>query len=159
MKTRTIIVSLLALAVSMSLAACAGFDMGDIVHVKTPNGIQKTQGLPRTISLNEAEDEYQAWFDTVQRDGAAWRNNIERANEIRGILGQLAMTGLDELGPTIMGIPVIGPLAPGLGMLATYFIGAGNVRKQKEKSYNAGIDKGAATATKPPTPGTPPATA
>ena len=39
---------------SLGLAACAGFDLGDMVKVKTPNTIQQTRGLPRTTTLNEA---------------------------------------------------------------------------------------------------------
>jgi len=54
---------------ALVLASCAGLDLGDIVKVKTPNAIQQTTGLPSTLSLNEAEVEYQNWFNLTQTTG------------------------------------------------------------------------------------------
>ena len=101
--------------VSLALAACASFDLGDIIKVKTPNAIQQTTGLPSRTSLNEAQSEYQAWYESVQRNGTQWKNYIERGEEIRGLLGQLTLTALDEFGPAIAGVPVLGPALPGPG--------------------------------------------
>ena len=64
------IVGLLLMA--LVLTSCAGFDLGDLVKVKTPNTIQQTTGLPSTLSLNEAEVEYQTWFNQTQTTGAQW---------------------------------------------------------------------------------------
>jgi hypothetical protein len=134
--------------VSLALAACAGFDLGDVVKVKTPNEIQQTRGLPRSVTLNEAEAEYRAWFDDVQRTGAQWKAGIERGGEIRGLLGQLTLTALDDVGPALAGIPIAGPALPALTGLAGLFIGAGRLRKEKEASFNKGLEKGG-TATLP----------
>ena len=41
--------------ITLSLGACSGFDLGDIVRVKTPNRVQQSTGLAATTSLNEAE--------------------------------------------------------------------------------------------------------
>ena len=128
--------------VSLALAACAGFDLGDVVKVKTPNEIQQTRGLPGTTSLNEAEAEYRAWFDDVQRSGSQWRAAIDRGDEIRGLLGQVTLGALDEFGPTLAGIPVVGPAIPAMTGIVGLFVGAGRLRKEKESSYNAGIEVG-----------------
>lgn len=129
------------LLVSMSIAACAGFDMGDMIKVKTPNNVSKAHGVPSSTSLNEAENEYAGWLDDVQRDAEQWRTNIERGNEIRGVLSQLTLQALDSVGPTLAGVPVLGPALPALTGLAGLFLGVGRIRREKEKSYNAGIEK------------------
>jgi len=128
--------------ITLSLGACDAFDLGDFVKVKTPNTIQQTKGLPSTITLNEAEEEYQAWFEETQRVGAQWKSNIERASEIRGIFSQLTLSTLNDVGPTISGVPVVGPALPALTGLVGMFLGAGRLRKEKEASFNKGLREG-----------------
>jgi len=126
---------------ALVLASCAGLDLGDIVKVKTPNTIQQTTGLPSTMSLNEAEVEYQNWFGQTQTTGAQWKSNIEKAGEIRGLLGQLTLSALDSVGPTVAGLPVLGPALPALTGIVGLFIGAGRLRKEKEASFNKGMQR------------------
>ena len=121
---------------ALVLASCAGLDLGDIVKVKTPNTIQQTTGLPSTLSLNEAEVEYQNWFNLTQTTGAQWKGNIEKAGEIRGLLGQLTLSALDTVGPTVAGLPVLGPALPALTGIVGLFIGSGRLRKEKEASLS-----------------------
>lgn len=123
------------------LASCAGCNLGDMVHVKTPHSIQQQTGLPSKISLNEAEAEYRMWFTNTQEAGTQWQANIERANRIRGLLGQLTLNTLDDLGPIIAGVPVLGASLPVLTGLVGIFLGTRGKVKGKEKSYNAGIKK------------------
>jgi len=134
------IVGLLLLA--LVLASCAGFDLGDIVKVKTPNNIQQTTGLPSTLSLNEAEVEYQNWFNGTQTTGAQWKNSIEKAGELRGLFSQLTLSALDTVGPTVAGLPVLGPALPALTGIVGLFLGSGRLRKEKEASFNKGLEKG-----------------
>lgn len=134
------IVGLLLLA--LVLASCAGFDLGDIVKVKTPNNIQQTTGLPSTLSLNEAETEYQNWFNQTQTTGAQWKTNIEKAGELRGLFSQLTLSALDTVGPTVAGLPVLGPALPALTGIVGLFLGSGRLRKEKEASFNKGLEKG-----------------
>ncbi len=121
---------------ALVLASCAGLDLGDIVKVKTPNTIQQTTGLPSTLSLNEAEVEYQNWFNLTQTTGAQWKGNIEKAGEIRGLLGQLTLSALDTVGPTVAGLPVLGPALPALtGIVGLRRVGGrgGKLTSQKVK--------------------------
>jgi len=135
------------------LAGCAGFDLGDLVRVKTPHAIQQQTGLPTSVTLNEAETEYQAWYADVQRSGAQWKTNIERGNEVRALLSQISLSALDEVGPTLAGVPVLGPALPAVTGLLGLFLGAGKLRKEKEASFNEGMKRaregapGSATAT------------
>ena len=130
------------LMITLGLAACAGFDLGDIIKVRTPTSIQQTTGLPARISLNEAEAEYRAWFENAQRVGAQWKASIERAGEIRGLLNQLTLSALDQIGPAMGGIPVLGPALPALTGLAGLFIGSARLRREKEASFNKGLREG-----------------
>lgn len=137
-----------ALALSVTLAACAGFDIGDVVQVRTPAEVQQTTGLPRKQTLNEAESSYEAWVEDVTRQSAQWRESIERGNEVAMILTQISMRALDEVGPTIAGLPVLGPALPFLTLLTGLVIRRpGDVsrreaEKEKRSSYNRGIDVG-----------------
>jgi hypothetical protein len=140
-RNQTIFVFVLILVV-LGLAACAGFDLGDVVQVRTPNSVQQTTGLPARTSLNEAVVEYQAWFADVQRTGAQWKSNIERAEEVRGLLSQLTLSALDGLGPTLAGLPVFGPILPAATGLIGLFLGVGRLRKEKEASFNKGLEEG-----------------
>jgi hypothetical protein len=142
MTTRSYLYIAALALLALVLASCAGFDIGDLVKVKTPNTIQQTTGLASTLSLNEAEVEYQNWFNQTQSTGAQWKSNIERAGEIRGLLGQLTLTALDTVGPTVAGLPVLGPALPALTGIVGLFIGAGRLRKEKEASFNKGLEKG-----------------
>jgi hypothetical protein len=130
------------LMISLGLAACAGFDLGDIIKVRTPTSIQQMTGLPARISLNEAEAEYRAWFENTQRIGAQWKASIERAGEIRGLLNQLTLSALDQIGPVLSGIPMLGPALPALTGLAGLFIGSARLRREKEASFNKGLRDG-----------------
>ena len=146
------IVGLMLMA--LVLASCAGFDLGDLVKVKTPNNIQQTTGLPSTLSLNEAEVEYQNWFNQTQTTGAQWKGNIEKAGELRGLFSQLTLSALDTVGPTVAGLPVLGPALPALTGIVGLFIGSGRLRKEKEASFNKGLEKGSGLAGGPPSPPT-----
>ena len=128
--------------ITLALGACAGFDLGDLVRVRTPNRVQQSTGLAASTTLNEAEVEYRAWFEETQRTGGQWKANIERATEIRGIFSQLTLSALDQVGPTVAGIPMLGPALPALTGLVGLFLGTGRLRKEKESSFNKGMKEG-----------------
>jgi len=134
---------------SLSLASCAGLQVGDLVKSRIPHEIQKTTGLPSETSLNESISEYQAWYDDVQRSGAEWRANIERSDEIRSLLNQLTMSAINEMGPSIAGVPILGPALPMLTGLVGMFLGQGRLRREKEASFNKGLRTGPQVETTP----------
>lgn len=116
------------------LAACAALDPGDIFHAKTPIGIQKTEGLPSTLPVNDAESEYMAWREDVTRQDAEWRENIDGANFVVGLFRQATLGFLEDYGPMVGGIPVVGPVVMGLLPLATAWVsGRSNRRKGQEE--------------------------
>ncbi len=145
MKTNHLIFLFILTFVVLGLLSFAGCDMGDMIHVKTPNTIQQQTGLASTISLNEAESEYQLWYQHIQTAGSQWKSNIEHANEIRNMVNQLSLSALDEIGPTVAGVPVLGPMLPAASGLLGLFLGSGKLRKEKEDSFNKGLDEGRKT--------------
>jgi hypothetical protein len=142
MTTRHYVYIAALLLLALALASCAGLDLGDIIKVRTPNAVQQTTGLSSTLSLNEAETEYQNWFNQTQITGAQWKANIQRAGEVRGLLGQLTLSALDTVGPTVAGVPVLGPALPALTGIVGLFIGSARLRKEKEASFNKGLETG-----------------
>lgn len=138
----------LLLTAGVVLSACASFDWGDIVQAKTPIGIRQSEGLPPKMSLNDAQAEYRAWFEDVQREGERWQEEIVSASEVVGLFQQLTLSAVDSFGPAVQGIPVAGPLlytalAGGVGFLAR---SSGKrkgeeegekIAKEKERSFNA----------------------
>ncbi|MFW5679525.1 MAG: hypothetical protein ACOC3D_04620 [Pseudomonadota bacterium] len=151
MKRKQVLIVIGAIVlVSAVIAGCAGLDLGDIVQSRTPPDIQQQTGLPAKLPLNEAQVQYQAWYEDVQRAGTQWKNSIERSAEIRAMLGQLTMQGMENLGPTLAGVPVLGPAVPAATGLLAYILGVSGRGKEKEKSYNAGLKKGQEMSGKPP---------
>ena len=144
-KTKSIIFAVILVMVSIVVAACAGFDFGDAVRVRTPARIQQTAGLPASLSLNESQDEYEAWYAEVQRTGTRWMANIEKANQVKTMLSQLTLQTLDTVGPTVAGIPALGPALPIIaGIIGLSFKRPGDVKKdvlhrEKQDSFNAGL--------------------
>ena len=149
MKTNYLIFLFVITFLVLGLLSFAGCDMGDMIHVKTPNTIQQQTGLASTISLNEAESEYQLWYQHMQTAGSQWKSNIEHANEIRNMVNQLSLSALDEIGPTVAGVPVLGPMLPAASGLLGLFLGSGKLRKEKEASFNKGLDEGRKTTSMP----------
>ncbi len=141
MKTSNVVFVVVLVAIASVIAACTATNVGDMIHTKTPNTVQQQKGLPAKLTLNEAEQEYRAYFEETQRTLSTWKGNIEEANEFRGLLNQLTLNALDTVGPIVAGVPILGPALPALTGLAGLFLGTSRLRKEKEASYNAGIEK------------------
>jgi hypothetical protein len=135
----------------LCLASCAGYNLGDLIRVKTPVGIQQSTGLPKTMPLNEAKTQYAAWFEDTKRSGNEWKTQIESGDEVAGLLSQLAMQQLDAVGPTLAGIPVLNASLPVIAGLLGVYLGKRKtdaVRQEKEDSYNKGLEIGSQIAQK-----------
>jgi hypothetical protein len=120
MNRTTIVVGAIILAAAS--ATLSGCDLGDILQVQTPSGIQQDTGLPGSMSLNEAEQEYRLELERQKTHMLAWRDNIEGSNTVRGIISQLALQQLNDLGPMVGGVPVVGPLLLGALPIAGLFV-------------------------------------
>jgi hypothetical protein len=113
---------LIVIAATVAVLTVQGCDMGDVVRARTPVGIQQSDGLPASMTLNESRHEFERWLDDTRRNGAAWRGNIEQADAVRDVLAQVLMQGLDDIGPTVAGVPVLAAGFPLLTGLAGLFV-------------------------------------
>jgi len=66
----------------------AGCNYRDIIQARTPAGVQRSDGLPATMPVSEAEVQYRIWYNRITEEGSAWKASIDRADEIAGALSQ-----------------------------------------------------------------------
>lgn len=119
---RTAIIVVLSLAAAIFIGTIGGCDLGDAITVSTPSVIQADEGLPARMTLNEAEDAFPIWKLKTETAGQQWRDNIDRSNQVRVMLETFALSQLDEFGPQLAGIPVLGTSLPLLTGLAGLLI-------------------------------------
>lgn len=129
-RTATIV---LALVASLAVASLGGCDFGDLIRVKTPRNIQATETLPPTLTLNEAREEYENWVNATRNDSMRWRTSIERGDEISDLFAQIVLQGLNDVGPELAGVPVLGPALPLLtGIAGAFFVRRPGDKKAKD---------------------------
>lgn len=141
--TRWAFAGLMIFTLILGLSGC---NYRDVIQAKTPVGVQKSDGLPATMPLSEAEVQYRIWYNRITEEGAAWKASIDRADEIAGALSQLTLQTLEGFGPEISGVPVVGAAFGPLMGLAGIVLGRAGTRKEKEKSFNEGQKRGAKIA-------------
>lgn len=147
MKATTGLFFVALLAISSVLMACAGMDFGDIVQVETPVELQRDKGYPKRMSLNDSRELYQADLEDHARNMATWKGNIESGDQFAGILTQLTLQQINDAGPAIAGVPVLGPAMPIVTGLAAWWLQGIRTQREKRDSYNKGLKVGANTAT------------
>ena len=141
---KQILVGLTIAAIGMAITGC---NLGDVLRSKVPPAAQKSEGLPKSLSLNENQVEFERYLTNVELTSSQWTDNIESGLALQSLLQDIAMTELSPERLALMGIPVGGPAA----LLLTFGIGTflkrpGDVSqkeaaREKEKSFNAGLDR------------------
>ncbi len=150
MNARTIFIVVLLL-IGGSWATARGFDLGDIIETKTPIELRQTEGFPKKLSLNDSRIQYKIWLIKVQRIGEQWRSDIEGGEQVLGFLNNLTMQAMEYVGPTIAGIPIIGPLMLplagliGIGIKRRGDITPAQLQAEKEGSYAKGREDAVAS--------------
>jgi len=134
---RTLMILALGVFTTFILVACAGKDWGDFVKVKIPVSVQKSQGLPATLTLNESEFEFEQWYDQTKDSGFEWINRNEGGRNTASMFKSLSM----QMGEDLKANPAVVAI-PGLGMLIGFLTkrpgdksAAQNAEDQKA-SYN-----------------------
>lgn len=124
-----------AVAAAVLVASLGGCDFGDLVRVDTPRNIQSTEGLPSRLTLNDAREEYEDWIAAARNDSMRWRTGIERSQEITNLLEQFTLQQLNDVGPAIAGVPVLGPALPLITGLAGLLVtGPGQTTRKKAEA-------------------------
>lgn len=146
MSRTTLVFIVVLIGISTALMACAGMDFGDLVQVETPVEIQRDKGYPKRMSLNQSKELFTADHEDFVRNFNTWRGSIESGDQLVGMLNQMSLQGLNELGPQVAGVPVLGPAFPFITGLAGFALQRVRTESEKRKSYNKGLQVGAETA-------------
>jgi hypothetical protein len=135
------------LAIALTATAITGCNLGDVLRVKTPPSAQKSEKLPATLTLNQSQVEFDRYLLNVQLTSEQWLESIENSMALQSLLSDIAMTELSPDRLALMGIPMGGPAALLLTFgLGTFLkrpgdVGQKELRKEKEASFNAGLNK------------------
>lgn len=130
------------MVVAMAVAVAAMVAGGCGMPVRTPLPAQRTQQLPASLPLAEAKAQYEVWLQQVRQTGAQWQGEIERVAEIENLLGQLTLSALNEFGPSVAGVPVLGPVMPLITGIVGLMVGGRRLHEEKEASFNKGLETG-----------------
>lgn len=130
---------LVAAGLAVAMLHMQGCQLTDLVPVDVPEEVQRATGAEESVSLTEAP----MVAEDYARAGAEFGVNIDEAYERFGFVRGLIETGV-ELGSEYF---------PGGGVLLSALFGFGGLlmkgpgtSKEKEESFNAGLERGQANA-------------
>ena len=137
----------IAVVVSFALlsASCAGLDFGDVVQARTPPRLASQLAVKDKMSVNTAATEYRRAIEEeelrrrqVDEQFREWADNIGAGFQIAGAANDATLQAFNQAGPTVAGIPILGPailsVLGGGGLLG----GMRAVHNAKIKSFNKG---------------------
>lgn len=135
-------------AASLAFAVIAGCEWGRLVQVDTPPAIAAAQGLEPRLSLTDAGYEYDRWLADVQRDGRRWQGEIERASQVVAWLDTFTLAAVDEIGPQLAGVPLVGFAVPFLAGLAGLMkrrpgdVSGDEIKQTHDSTWNEAFEAG-----------------
>jgi hypothetical protein len=138
-----------AAATAAVLFACLsvqGCDLQKMISVDVPGGVQDAIDAPEDISLSESGYLWDQWQNWVDANSKALARNIEDGNERVALIENVTAMGIGALGEVSGNFPGGAILFSGLSLMTGWFLKRPKedkvVAKEKEDSYNAGLEKG-----------------
>lgn len=123
-----------------------GCSASDLIKVNVPSGVQRSIATPASITLTDAGHEWDRWTQFVEIESEKFSASINRGQELLGFVQSMANTGLGAAESALGGIPFGGFAVGGLGLLGGLFFEKPGTQKkeakEKESSYNAGMEQG-----------------
>ena len=98
-----------------------------------------------TATIEQAEIQQAKVQALLPIDMADWQVRIDDAKARRDFFDQIGLnllTAVNDASPIISGVPVLGPALIASLPLLGGLLGQGRLNKQKQRSYNAGIEVG-----------------
>ncbi len=140
----------LGIAGAIALLALTGCQVGDLVQASVPQAVRQVVPSEPRVSFNEAKVVFADWRASVERTAEQFQTELDRKAELVSLLSSL---GNDAL---LAGVPVLEAL-PGGGLLTTALVGFGawflrapgtaqRIAKEKEASFNKGLEEGGVLA-------------
>lgn len=139
-----LMVGVLTAALAAGLLLASGCSLGDLVKVDVPTGVRQSLAVPSQISLNESVYTWDSWVHYVETNTAQFQASIDESNFIWGMLSSAVNVGAESAQGPLSALPGGAFLLTGLSLVTGLFLnkpGATKaLAKEKEKSYNAGMD-------------------
>lgn len=128
------------------LLALQGCDLRSAITVEVPPAVGSVAGYEGTIKLAQADQVVSAWRGYVERNTQALEAAISDAEERYTALRSLTELGLQAASTAAAPLPGGALILSGLSLLGGLFIpkpgSQEQLRREKEDSYNAGLDRG-----------------
>ena len=127
-----------------------GCDLQQMIKFDIPGGVQSAANLPEEESIANADYVWEQWEGWVNSNSEKLARNIEDSKSRIAMIENLTSMGVGALGEVSGTFPGGAVAFSGLSLLAGWFLKRPGenkaVAKEKESSYNAGIEKGKAIA-------------
>ena len=134
------------LVLSVAMVFASGCSLGDLVQVRVPSGVQQSLAAPSQVTLNESTYTWDSWVHFVESNTEQFQDNIDRTNFVWGALSSAVNVGAESAQGPLSALPGGAALISGLSLLTGLFLNKpGAVKKEakeKEKSFNAGMNAG-----------------
>ena len=138
------------IAVALALGALLSYASGCSVlqpNVEAPEAVVGAYPgiVTATATIEQAEVQQAKVQALLPIDMADWQVRIDDAKARRDFIDQIGLnflTAIEGASPMIAGVPVLGPALIASLPLIGGLLGQGRLNKQKQRSYNAGIEIG-----------------
>ena len=135
-----------ALAVFVIAMAVQGCDLQRMVKFDVPADVQTAINSAEKESLSDSEYIWEQWSNWVDANSKKLAANIQDSQERVALINNVTAMGIGALGEVSNSFPGGAVVFSGLSLLAGWFLKRPGedkaVAKEKEDSYNAGIEKG-----------------
>jgi hypothetical protein len=142
-----LVMLVMALSIVGVLWVMSGCSLGDLIQVEVPRDVAKAIGTPSSIKLSQSDQAWEDWTAYVEKGSRQFSDNIADANYTFGVIQAFAQTGIEAGSTAALG------LGPGGALIGTLLAFGGGlmlkkpgtdttVRKEKEDSYNKGVEIG-----------------
>lgn len=139
-----------SLVVLFASVAAAGCQVSDLISVDVPKDVKEAVGAEGNVTLTQIPDIWDDWQDYVKRNTERLEASTERSYELLGFINSATDIAIGAAEGAASSFPG-GALLVGLlsGAAGLYMKKPGTDRaiaKEKEASYNAGLEKAKALA-------------
>ena len=135
--------ALLVLGLCLAVQGC---DLQKMVHFDVPGDVQTAISVDPNPSLSDADYVWNRWQSWVQLNSEQLSRGIENSKERVSMIESVTAMGIGALGEVSNSFPGGALLFSGLSLATGLYLKRPKedkvVAKEKESSYNAGIEKG-----------------
>jgi len=130
-------------AIALTLGSMQGCSVDSLIKHDVPPGMQDANGGQPKVSLRDSPYVRDAFVDDVERDLLRYDIAAEEAAVLRDIIASTVNLGLESIDDSAFpgGLALLGLLGTAAGVFAPQPGASARLRREKEASYNAGMDR------------------